>query len=218
MESGAPEIYLTAFPDGTGKWQATPDGGNAPHWSRDGKQLVYAKSDRLKVIDFHDGVMPGFGPPVPLPSKIVSDRIFLNSYSGYAVAPDGRFIITQPVGPTQPTIHLVTNWKEIFGVWFSIAERASVGGRDDHDHQKHCDGARDRHRSWQRSRLCPGNRGRPTCAHRRRTGRRRGDGHRAHPLRPSPRGDRILHVDDPGNVRETQALAARSGDDNATAL
>jgi hypothetical protein len=28
---------------------------------------------------------------------------------------DGRFIITQPVGPTQPTIHLVTNWNEIIG-------------------------------------------------------------------------------------------------------
>jgi hypothetical protein len=115
MESGAPEIYLTAFPDGTGKWQATPDGGNAPHWSRDGKQLVYAKSDRLKVIDFHEGVMPRFGPPATLPVKIVSDRIFVNSYSGYAVTSHGRFIITQPVGPTQPTIHLVTNWNEIFG-------------------------------------------------------------------------------------------------------
>jgi len=114
MESGAPEIYLTAFPDGTGKWQATPDGGNAPHWSRDGKQLFYAKSDRLKVIDFHEGVMPRFGPPATLPVKIVSDRIFVNSYSGYAVTSDGRFIITQPVGHMQPTIHLVTNWNKIF--------------------------------------------------------------------------------------------------------
>ena len=115
MESGAPEIYLTGFPDGAGKWQATPDGGNAPRWSRDGKQLVYAKSDRLKVIDFHEGIMPRFGPPATLPIRIASDRILVNSYPGYALTSDGRFITTQPVGHRQPTIHLVTNWDEIFG-------------------------------------------------------------------------------------------------------
>ena len=115
MESGAPEIYLTGFPEGAGKWQATPDGGNAPRWSRDGKQLVYAKGDRLMSIDFREGPLPQFGPPETLPVKITSDRIFVNSYSGYALTSDGRFIVTQPVGHTQPTIHLVTNWNEIIG-------------------------------------------------------------------------------------------------------
>ena len=57
--------------------------------------------------------MPQFGSPVALPVNIVSDRIFLNSYSPYAVTSDGRFFTTQPVGHTQPTIHLVTNWAEV---------------------------------------------------------------------------------------------------------
>jgi len=43
--------------------------------------------------------------------NITSDRILVNSYSAYATTSDGRFITTQPVGNTQPTIHLVTNWK-----------------------------------------------------------------------------------------------------------
>jgi hypothetical protein len=67
------------------------------------------------VVDFHDGVVPQFGSPVALPVNIVSDRIFVNSHSAYAVTSDGRFITTQPVGHTQPTIHLVTNWAEVPG-------------------------------------------------------------------------------------------------------
>jgi Tol biopolymer transport system component len=114
-ESGRPEVYLTAFPSGAGKWQPAQEGGNAPHWSRDGKQLFYAKDDRLMAVDFHDGAVPQFGPPVALPVIIVSDRIFVNSYSAYAVASDGRFFTTQPVGHTQPAIHLVTNWAEASG-------------------------------------------------------------------------------------------------------
>ncbi|HEX7139759.1 MAG TPA: protein kinase [Vicinamibacterales bacterium] len=110
MESGAPEVYVTSFPSGEGKWQATQDGGNAPHWSRDGKQLFYVKDDRLTAIDFREGAVPQFGAATALPVTIVSDRVFLNSYSAYAVTTDGRFVTTQPVGDTQPTIHLVTNW------------------------------------------------------------------------------------------------------------
>ena len=114
-ESGSPEVYLTAFPSGVGKWQATQDGGNAARWSRDGKQLFYAKDDRLMAVDFRGGAVPQFGPATALPVNIVSDRVFVDSYSPYAVTSDGRFIATQPIGHTQPAIHLVTNWKSILG-------------------------------------------------------------------------------------------------------
>ena len=113
-ESGTPEVYLTSFPSGEGKWQATLDGGNAPRWSRDGKQLFYVKDDRLMAVDFQEGALPHVGSAQALPVNIVSDRILLNSHSAYAVTSDG-FITTQPVGDTQPTIHLVTNWKGIVG-------------------------------------------------------------------------------------------------------
>ena len=114
-ESGAPEILLTSFPSGEGKWQASADGGNAPRWSRDGKQLFYAKDDRLTAVEFREGAVPQLGSAQALPVNIVSGRIFLNSYSPYAVTSDGGFITTQPVGDTQPTIHLVTNWNDIVG-------------------------------------------------------------------------------------------------------
>ncbi len=114
-ESGSPEVYLTVFPSGGGKWQATQDGGNAPRWSRDGKQLFYTKDDRLMAVDFRGGAVPQFGLATALPVNIASDRIFVGSYSPYAVTTDGRFITTQTVGPTQQTIHLVTNWNGIVG-------------------------------------------------------------------------------------------------------
>ena len=114
-ESGAPEVYLTTFPAGEGKWQATQDGGHEPRWSRDGKELFYVKGDRLMAVDFHEGAMPQLGSAKTLPVNIVSDRIFLNPRSAYAVTSDGRVITTQPVGQTQPTIHIVTNWSDLVG-------------------------------------------------------------------------------------------------------
>ena len=115
MESGAPEIFLTGFPDGAGKWQATPDGGNAPRWSRDGKRLFYAKGERLMAVDFRETPLPRFGRPESTPVRITSDRVLINSDVAYVLTSDGRFLVTQPLGQTQPTIHLVANWNEIIG-------------------------------------------------------------------------------------------------------
>ena len=115
-ESGTPEVYLTAFPSGEGKWQATQDGGGVPRWSRDGRQLFYVKDDRLMALDFHDGgALPQFGSATTTFVNVASDRIFVSSYAPYAVTSDGGFVTTQAVGQSQPTIHLVTNWHTIVG-------------------------------------------------------------------------------------------------------
>jgi serine/threonine protein kinase/Tol biopolymer transport system component len=114
-ESWPPEVYLTTFPAGEGKWQASSDGGNAPRWSRDGKQLYYLKDDRLMALSFHEDPMPQFGSATALPVNVVTDRVFINARPAYAVTSDGRFITTQPVGDTQPTIRLGTNWNDIVG-------------------------------------------------------------------------------------------------------
>jgi len=67
------------------------------------------------AVDFHEGAMAPLGSARALPVSIVSDRIFVHSYSPYAVTLDGRFITTQPAGRTQPTIQLVTNWSDLVG-------------------------------------------------------------------------------------------------------
>ena len=86
---------------------------------RAGRAMASSFSTRGKIaslaVDFHDGAVPQFGPATALPVNIASDRTFVGSYSPYAVTADGRFITTQPVGRTQQTIHLVTNWNAIVG-------------------------------------------------------------------------------------------------------
>jgi Tol biopolymer transport system component len=109
-ESGSPQVYVTSFPGGNGKWQATPNGGADPRWSRDGRQLFYVKDDRIEAVDFRDGAIPEFGTPAKLPVGVVSDPIFLTSFSAYAVTADGRFVTARRASNAQQVIHLVTNW------------------------------------------------------------------------------------------------------------
>ena len=45
-ESGRYEIYVQPFPGPGGKWQVSTNGGTAPVWRRDGKELFYVAPDR----------------------------------------------------------------------------------------------------------------------------------------------------------------------------
>lgn len=40
-ESGRPEVYVQPFPGPGGKWQISTDGGGAPEWARNGRELFY---------------------------------------------------------------------------------------------------------------------------------------------------------------------------------
>ena len=46
-ESGRFEIYVRPFPEGTGKWQVSRNGGNHPRWAKDGGELFYVSGDKL---------------------------------------------------------------------------------------------------------------------------------------------------------------------------
>ena len=39
--SGQAEVYVVAYGGGQGKWQVSPNGGQVPQWSKDGKELYY---------------------------------------------------------------------------------------------------------------------------------------------------------------------------------
>ncbi len=40
-ESGRFEVVVQPFPDAGGKWQASTNGGDAPRWRADGKELYF---------------------------------------------------------------------------------------------------------------------------------------------------------------------------------
>jgi len=41
------EAYVSSFPSGNGKWQISTNGGNDPHWRRDGKELFFISWDDI---------------------------------------------------------------------------------------------------------------------------------------------------------------------------
>src|SRR5207245_2782644 len=49
-ESGRNQVYVQAIPAGSGKWQISTEGGSAPHWRRDGKEIFYIALDRKLMV------------------------------------------------------------------------------------------------------------------------------------------------------------------------
>ena len=50
-ESGRCQIYLTRFPDGEGKWQASVEGRRYPGWSPHGDELFFLNRTLLMQVD-----------------------------------------------------------------------------------------------------------------------------------------------------------------------
>src|SRR6476620_11205308 len=90
-ESGTNQIYLSPFPNPESKTTISNNGGFAPRWAHDGKQLYYISQDlALMEVD----ISPSLGPGIPRP--LFTTRLWggvgLNGFR-WDVAPDGRFII-----------------------------------------------------------------------------------------------------------------------------
>jgi len=54
-ESGRPEVYVRSFPDPSIRVQVSTQGGSAPLWSRDGRQLYYRAGQALLVARLAPG-------------------------------------------------------------------------------------------------------------------------------------------------------------------
>ncbi len=117
-ESGEPEIYVTAFPSGQGRWQVTTSGGIAARWSRDGKQLFFTRpassagEQKVSVTDFTDAGGPQFSASRDLPVTLRTGGII----AGFATTSDGRIAGTVAVGKTTASaVHLILNWAKLLG-------------------------------------------------------------------------------------------------------
>lgn len=113
-ESGREEIYVRPFiasgPTlGDGKWQISRDGGRAPKWTSDGKQLIYGTGSGAFAVDVRvNGNAFEAGAPQRLFRVPTAGNIFSWDMTG-----DGkRFLIAAPVGTstTQSPITVLMNW------------------------------------------------------------------------------------------------------------
>ena len=119
-ESGRYEIYVRPFPDGTGRWQASVNGGEAPRWRSDGKELYYVEGRKLMAVSATSESTFTLGQPQPLFEASALVASVSITPGGYDVSADGqRFLTVSPVEGAEnetapPTIRVVQNWHEEF--------------------------------------------------------------------------------------------------------
>jgi serine/threonine-protein kinase len=110
-ESGRAEVYVRPFPGPGSRTQISIDGGSAPVWSRDGRELFFAKGDTLFTTAVSLGRKLTIGPVRPLFSGPYSfDEVIVN----YDVMPDAQhFVVPRSRIDSAPRrLELVLNWFE----------------------------------------------------------------------------------------------------------
>jgi Tol biopolymer transport system component len=120
VESGRSEVYVQPFPGPGPRHQISTDGGTAPAWSRDGRELFYTTA--LSVGGQAD-VNTMMAVPVTLAPVFTAGAprvLFRGPFGatalvrGYDVAPDGRRFLMVQQKERAPTIAshmiLVQNW------------------------------------------------------------------------------------------------------------
>jgi serine/threonine-protein kinase len=103
-ESSGNQVYVQPFPGPGRKWQISTDGGEAPQWNPNGRELFYRSGNSTMVVDVTTS--PTFTASRP--------RLLYQGPAGDS-SPDGqRFLAIQAVEPEQtPTqIHIMLNWPE----------------------------------------------------------------------------------------------------------
>jgi eukaryotic-like serine/threonine-protein kinase len=108
FESGKQEVYIVAYGAGQGKWQVSPNGGQFPQWSQDGKELYYvdgAQSIVATPVKETGGALE-FGTT----QTLISQWTIL-TMPFYDVTPDGKKLIFGHVAQqVSPSLTVVTNF------------------------------------------------------------------------------------------------------------
>ena len=116
-ESGREEVYVRPFPEGSGKWQVSVNGGTQPRWRHDGRELFYVEEFTLMAVSVSTEQGFVLGQPQRL---FESEDLPSNNFGRpeYDVSADGkRFLTTAPAedeNAPPPAIRIVQNWYEEF--------------------------------------------------------------------------------------------------------
>jgi len=106
LESTTSEVYVLPFPGPGPKVRVSLDGGSAPRWSKDGRELFYwagAPTARLLAVDV--ATTPSFRPGQP--------RELFKQFSTttWDVSPDrNKFLVELSANSGGSTLAIVTNW------------------------------------------------------------------------------------------------------------
>jgi serine/threonine-protein kinase len=101
-QSGRPEVYVQAFPTGGRRWQVSTDGGTAPAWQRNGRELIYRRGSAVMAVPVTMTSDFRHGSPV---------RLFESPQLLADVLPDGRFLMmVGEVSAPVSELNVVVNW------------------------------------------------------------------------------------------------------------
>src|SRR5262249_43279880 len=109
-ETGRPEVYVTAFPRPSGRWQISTSGGRQPRWRRDTKEVFYLAGDTLMAAAVK-GHRDRF--EVGDVRRLFNVRLRSGAQDVYDVSSDGQRFLVDVVDeqPTAPSpITFVVNW------------------------------------------------------------------------------------------------------------
>jgi Tol biopolymer transport system component len=108
------EIVVQPFPEPGGKYQVSVNGGIAPRWRADGKELYFVAPDgKLMAVAVNAaGSTLQYETPVALFSmRIAGGGSAATNRPNYDVAPNGRFLVAQLAEESSASpITLILNW------------------------------------------------------------------------------------------------------------
>ena len=115
-ESGKAEIYVQSFPERSGKWQISANGGTNPRWAHNGRELFFLSPEQ-RIMAAEVNATPAFEASVPRP-LFIAHLLFpgtqIRSY--YELSPDDqRFLLvaTEP-GDVLAGSSVIVNWTKTF--------------------------------------------------------------------------------------------------------
>ena len=105
-EQGGHEVVVRPFPNvNGGKWQVSSGGGSAPVWSHSGRELFYAKGNKMYVVRIGAGPTFSAEPPrvlFEIPARVRAGSLGRGTF---AITPDDqRFLMVRD-----------TSWEEMAG-------------------------------------------------------------------------------------------------------
>jgi len=114
-ETGANQVYLTAFPGGEDRWQASVDGGLEPHFNAAGTVLFYANGADIWEVPID---LSGRAPRMGAPQRAVAGAALeLAPNNGFDVDAEGETFVSvrQQLGRAgMSAVDLIFNWFEDF--------------------------------------------------------------------------------------------------------
>ena len=107
-QGGRSEVIVQPWPALDALHVVSPEGGEEPAWSRDGRELYYRSLGRVMAAKVAAGSAWRASPPVelfrgPYASDMYGDQ-------SYDVAPDGRFLMLRFSGESPLQIRVIRNW------------------------------------------------------------------------------------------------------------